>query len=196
MLLFAGILFRVLRRKKTWWLAGCLAVAGGLLSACGENMPLLSPALSLERALVSPAQMLEYEPLNARQTLWEELLAQAQEQALGTSHVQPLFTLFTSTGFVAKEGPAVLDNCFDESPDLTLKLDGRKEAWSDTPREDWRGLSESDMARCLASALLTQWGIQGEVSLQKVAKSPYAAAYVEGSLRLNPSFVSLSAASF
>jgi len=176
-------------------MTGLLVVAWGLLAACGESASTALPSLSLEKALVSPPEILEYESASARHILWEELLAQAQEQALGTSHVQPLFPIFTSTGFVAKEGPAKLGNCF-ESSELVLKLDERREAWSDTPREAWRGLSESDVARCLALSLLAQWHIQGEVLLQKVAKSPYAAAYVEGSLRLNPAFVSLAATAF
>jgi len=172
-----------------------MVVAWGLWTACGESVPAVSPSLSLEKALVSPSEMLEYESLLARQTLWEELLSQAQVQALGPSHVQPLFPIFTTTGFVAKEGPAEL-NCLKESPELVLKWDERRAAWNDAPKEEWRGLSERDIARCLALSLLAQWQIKGEVSLQKVAKSPYAAAYVEGSLRLNPSFVSLAAAAF
>ena len=199
---FAGILSRVLRRKITCWLkAPCWALlAWGLWAACGENASPVSPSLSLEKALVSSSEILEYETLSARLLLWEELLSQAQEQSLRPSQVQPLFPIFTSTGFVAKgfvtkEGPAELGNCSTQSPQLLLKWDERREMWSDVPKEEWKGLSERDVARCLALSLLTQWQIKGEVSLQRVAKSPYAAAYVEGSLRLNPSFVALAAAS-
>jgi hypothetical protein len=174
----------------TWWMVAC-----ALCVACGESVPAVSSPPSLEKALVSPSGMLEYELSSTRQALWEELLAQAQEQATHPSHAQPLFPIFMSTGFVAKEGPAELLHCFEaEALELVLKWDERRESWSDIPREDWRGLSERELARCLALSLLTQWQIKGEVSLQKVPRSPYAAAYVEGSLRLNPAFVSLAAA--
>jgi len=174
----------------TWW----ALVAWGFLAACGENTPAGGPALSLEKALLSSSEMLEYESLHLRQLLWEELLSQAQEQACQPS-LQPLFPTFTSAGFVAKEGPSQWSPCLEAPGALSLKLDERREAFSDIPREEWRGLSERDIARCLALHLLSQWHIQGEVSLQKVAKSPYAAAYVEGSLRLNSAFVLLAASS-
>jgi len=171
-----------------------LALAAWGLGACGGGVSSFSPSPSLEKALASPPEMLEYEALSTRQALWEELLAQAQEQALGPSPVQPLFPIFTSTGFVAKQGPLELLHCPENPAGLVLKLDERRESWSDTPKENGRGLSEKKLARCLALSLLTQWQIKGEVNLQKVTRSPYAAAYVEGSLRLNPSFVSLAAA--
>lgn|GEM_PF-1339358 len=221
---------RVLRRRMTW-----LALLACGLWACEEGGE-VSP-LSLEKVLISPVEMLEYESLSTRQALWEALLGQAREQALNPSYIQPLFPLSSPSGFVAKEGPAEPLLCLRETEmapkeapseleakeafaemapkeeaelkeepselapkeefvELSLKLDERRESWSDVPREAWGGLSERDVARCLALSLLTQWQVKGEVNLQRVTRSPYAAAYVEGSLRLNPAFVSLAAAAF
>ena len=157
-------------------------------------MSFSSPSPSVEKALVSSPEMLEYELLSTRQALLEELYSQAQEQAQNPSHIQPLFPFFTSMGFVAKQGPAEPFLC-PEDTSLVLKFDERREKWGELPREEWRGLSEKEAARCLALSLLTQWQIKGEVSLQRVTKSAYAAAYVEGSLRLNPSFLLLAATS-
>jgi len=179
----------------------CLLLAWGLWVACGEGVSAFSPSLSLEKALVSPVEILEYEALSTRQALWEELLGQAREQAQGPSHVQPLFPLLMPEGFVAAEGPLELAHCLnvelskEEPLEVVLKVDERRERWSDIPREEWRGLSERELAHCLALSLLAQWQMKGEVHVQKVPRSPYAAAYIEGSLRLNPAFVSLAAAS-
>jgi len=217
------MLVRVLRRYMTW-----LALFACGLWACEEGVSTFSPSLSLEEALVSPAEMLEYESPATRQALWEELLHQAREQAQNPSHMLPLFPLSSPSGFVAKEGLVEPFHCSkevlamapkeaplglleeeadskEEAPEfapkeewaeLSLKMDERRESWSDTPREEWRGLSEREVMRCLALSLLAQWQVKGEISVQRVTRSPYAAAYVEGSLRLNPAFVSLAAAAF
>ena len=59
------------------------------------------------------------------------------------------------------------------------------------------GLSEREASELVARTLLTHWGIQqtGPVQVDRVSGAPYAVAYVDGILRINPAFLYLAAAS-
>lgn len=48
----------------------------------------------------------------------------------------------------------------------------------------------------MARSLLSQWGIgqDGRIAVDRATGAPYAAAYVDGILRINPSFLYLATA--
>jgi hypothetical protein len=80
---------------------------------------------------------------------------------------------------------------------LQLTFDGRTgERWPEERRDSLQGLSEREAAELVARTLMTLWGIPqlGPVQVDRVSGAPYAVAYVDGILRINPAFLYLAAA--
>ena len=77
-----------------------------------------------------------------------------------------------------------------------LVFDARGERWPEDRREGLQGLSEREAAELVARTLLTHWGVrpEGTVQVDRASGAPYAVAYVDGILRINPAFLYLAAA--
>ena len=60
----------------------------------------------------------------------------------------------------------------------------------------FQGLSEREASELVARSLLFTWGVRpdGPVKVVRAAGAPYAAAYLDGVLRLNPAFVYMASA--
>ena len=67
--------------------------------------------------------------------------------------------------------------------------------WPEDRRAALGGLSEREAAEQVARSLLSIWGIEGNsVLVMRAPNAPFAAAYTDDTLRLNPAFLYLAAA--
>jgi hypothetical protein len=170
----------------------CLAVA----SACG-GPPLSARGPSTAQALTGTAEWLEFEPVAVRQELFREIARASQAQA--GAHGAVLFPMLVGGEFV---GARALDPRTDLllAPDagvpLVLTFDGRGERFSEDRRDAFQGLSEREAAELVARSLLHHWNLtpSGPVAVVRAPGAPYAAAWIDGELRLNPAFVYMAAA--
>jgi hypothetical protein len=176
-------------------LSALLALA---LTACGGG-PTTSRAWQMRQALTSPPELLEFEPLPARQEMFREMARASESEAGQAVTASVLFpvshgedALVAAPGFDARSDLL-------QAPDagtLLLGFDPRGgERWPEDRRDSLMGLSEREAAELVARTLLTRWSLQpaGTVEVDRAVGAPYAAAYVDGILRLNPSLLYLAA---
>jgi len=176
-------------------LAAFVALA---LTACGGG-PTASRAWQMRQALTSPPELLEFETLSARQEMFREMARASQSEAGQPATASVLFPVSQESELlVAAPG---FESQYDllQAPDaghLLLSFDPRGgERWPEDRRESLMGLSEREAAELVARTLLSRWGVQpaGSVEVDRAIGAPYAAAYVDGILRLNPSLLYLAA---
>ncbi len=166
------------------------------LVACGAGgVPARAPTAS--QALTSAAELLELESPAVRQDLFREVARTSMLQAGLTSKGPVLFPLVRNGEVIAAPG-------FDPRTDLLvapdagegiqLSFDGRGDRWSNERRESLQGLSEREAAELISRTLLTTWGVHpsGAVEVHRTPGAPYAAAYMDGVLQLNPAFIYLA----
>lgn len=170
------------------------------LAACGGGA---APArtLTARQALTQSPEWVEFEAPSSRQELFKELARASQSEAGQRASDPVLFPLLRDGDLVAAPG-------FDAKTDLLqapdagvfqLDFEGRtSEHWSQERRESLQGLSEREAAELIARSLLHLWKIEAAagspVQVDRVTGAPYAAAYVDGILRINPAFIYLAAA--
>jgi hypothetical protein len=168
----------------------CLAAGCG-----GPTLP--SRSLSSSQALIGTAEGLEFEAVSLRQDLFRDVARQSQAQAGAQGAV--LFPVLVGGEFV---GARALDPRMDLllAPDagapLLLAFDGRGGRFSEDRRDAFQGLSEREAAELIARTLLFHWGVSasGPVAVVRAPGAPYAAAWMDGELRLNPAFLYMAAA--
>lgn len=167
-----------------------------LASACG-GPPLSTRGPSTSQALTGTAEWLEFEPSAVRQELFRDIAKASQAQA--GAHGTVLFPMLLDGEFV---GARALEPHMDLllGPDagapLLLTFDGRVERFSEDRREAFQGLSEREAAELIARTLLHHWNVSetGPIAVVRAPGAPYAAAWIDGELRLNPAFVYMAAA--
>lgn len=182
------------------WAPGLLLSLVTLLTACGAgNLPSRAP-LTAREALTSSPEVLEFESAATRLELFREMARQSELEAGRAARALVLFPVSQDGELVAAPGFEERMDLF-QSPDagsaLQLVLDGRVgERWPEDRRDSLQGLSEREAAELVARTLLAHWAIQPEVPVQveRATGSPYAVAYVDGILRINPAFLYLAAA--
>lgn len=150
--------------------------------------------MSAQQALTQTAEFLEFETNVTRTELFRDVARASIAQAGHTGPV--MFPLQRNGELVAAPGFDVRADLLmsaDAGPGLQLSLEGR---WSEDRRDAFQGLSEREAAELVARSLLNLWGISanGPVLVERAAGAPYAAAYLDGILRVNPSFVYMAAA--
>lgn len=167
-----------------------------VLSACGVGT---SPArgVSTAQALSGTAEWLEFEPAQVRVELFREVARQSNAQA-GTRGAV-LFPLLVEGEFIAApalEAGADLLAPGDAGAPVVLTFERSGDGFSEDRRDAFQGLSEREAAEQIARSLLTLWNLKpaGPVTVVRTPGAPYAAAWMDGQLRLNPSFVYLAAA--
>ncbi len=164
-------------------------------SACGVG-PAPSRTLTSSQALSGTPEWLEFETPAVRQELFREVARSSASQQGQVGAV--LFPLMQDGQLRA--APA-LDPRVDllQAPDagvLQLTFDTRGDRFSDDRRDAFQGLSEREVTELVARSLLTRWNVKtaGPVLVIRAAGAPYAAAWMDGVLRINPAFVYLAAA--
>ena len=171
-------------------------LAAGVLAGCGDpTLPVRAP--SARQALTLDATAIEYEPLSARQEMFRELVRASQLQA-GREGTEPVLfpTLLDGRLVAAKPLEPRVDLLLapDAGAALALHFDGH-DPWPEDRREALGGLSEREAAELVARTLLTQWGVADEgILVDRAEGAPYAVAYVDGVLRVNPAFLYMAAA--
>ena len=182
------------------WVPGLL-LSVVVLTACGGTGAPSRSSLSARQALTSAPEALEFEPASTRQELFRELARLSEQEEGQAAQALVLFPISHRGELVAAPG---FDARMDllQAPDaggvLQLTFDGRTgEHWPEERRDSLQGLSEREASELVARTLLTHWGIQqtGAVQVDRVSGAPYAVAYVDGILRINPAFLYLAAAS-
>ena len=180
--------------------AAALVLSLTVLVACGEGpVPSRAP-LSARQVLMGSPEQLELEPAQVRQELFRELARISELEAGQSAQAMVLFPVSREDTFVAAPG---FDARMDllQAPDagaaLTLGFEGRAgERWPEERSESLQGLSEREAAELVARTLMVRWDIRPARSVQvdRASGAPYAVAYVDGILRINPSFLYLAAA--
>jgi hypothetical protein len=178
--------------------ASVLIVAGLFVTACGGEAG-VSHALASRQALTGAPEMVEFEAPTSRLQMFREMAMWSQLEAGRPATPDALFPIVQDGAVVCAPGldaRADLLQAPDSGNPLDLVLDGLGERWPQDRREGLQGLSEREAAEYIARSLLSSWAIHpaGAVQVDRAAGAPYAAAYVNGILRINPAFISMAAA--
>lgn len=184
---------------RRWVPALLLSVV--VLTACGGAGAPSRTSLTARQALTSSPEALEFEQASTRLELFRELARLSEQEEGQAAQALVLFPISQNGELVAGPGFGTRMDLL-QAPDaggvLQLTFDGRTgEHWPEERRDSLQGLSEREAAELVARTLLTHWGIHptGAVQVDRVSGAPYAVAYVDGIVRINPAFLYLAAAS-
>ena len=165
------------------------------LSACGVGT-LPSRAVTSSQALSGTAEWLEFESPAMRQELFRDVVRNS-----ATQQGQAGTVLFPIMQDGELKGAPALDLRTDllQAPDagvLQLTFDTRGDRFTEDRREAFQGLSEREATELVARSLLHRWNVKstGPVLVIRAPGAPYAAAWIDGALRINPAFVYMAAA--
>ena len=164
--------------------------------ACGVGAN-PSRAVTSTQALTGTAEWLEFEAPAMRVELFREVARQSSQQAGSRGAV--LFPILVGGEFVAApalEAGADLLGPGDAGAPIDLVFETRGDRFAEDRRDAFQGLSEREAAEQIARSLITLWNLKptGPVTVVRTPGAPYAAAWIDGQLRLNPSFVYMAAA--
>jgi hypothetical protein len=174
-----------------------MAMASAVLVACGDpTLPVRAP--SARQALTLGTESVEFEPPPVRQEMFREIVRASQVQAERGGTDPVLFPMLKDGRLVAAkplEARADLLQAPDAGAPLALRFEGH-DPWPEERREALQGLSEREAAELVARTLLSRWGVSGgqEILVDRAEGAPYAVAYVDGVLRVNPAFLYMAAA--
>ena len=165
------------------------ALVGLTVVACGDlSAPVHSQ--SARAALLQNPEAVELLPVQVRQDLIHTVVRQsAQEQAGSAEGALALFP-FVQNGELraapALEGRGDLFEVPDAGEPAALVFEA--EQWSNERRDSLQGLSEREAAELVARSLAARWNLhaRGMLRVDRADGVPYAAAYADGVLRLNP----------
>lgn len=169
------------------------------LSACGVGGA-TSKGVTSSQALTGTAEWLEFESPQVRTELFRDVARRSSIQAGMRGAV--LFPMLINGELVA--APAIDTTTdllgatdagsFATPVDLVFELQG--DSFAEDRREAFQGLSEREAAELIARSLINVWGVKpnGPVTVVRMPGAPYAAAWIDGQLRLNPSFVYMASA--
>ena len=182
-------------------IAGSLTVFA-LLLGCGDVSNARLPGPTASQALTSVPEAIEFETPLARQELFREVIRASQLQASVSNRktTEPVLFAFVLGGEVtaapALDARADLLMAPDAGMPVQLSFDSRGQRWSDERRESLMGLSEREVVELVARSLLAHWRIapSGPIEIDRAPGAPYAVAYMDGILRVNPAFLYMAAA--
>ncbi len=181
------------------WVAGLL-LSLVTLTGCGVGGAPVRASLGARQVLTSAPELLEFETPSSRLELYREVARISETEAGQAAQALVLFPITQNGELVAAPGFEARADLL-QSPDagarLELSFDGRAgERWPEDRRESLQGLSEREAAELVARTLLSHWKIapSGVVQVDRASGAPYAVAYVDGILRINPAFLYMAAA--
>ncbi len=166
-----------------------------LVSACGVGgQAPLSRTLTTNQALTGAAEWLEFETPAARVELLRDVVRQSQVQAGRAGTVLfPMSSAMTGELLAAPALDSKIDllAAADAGQGVVLTFDTRGDRFGEDRRDAFQGLSEREATELIARSLLAQWNVKtsGPVTVSRSAGAPYAAAWLDGTLRINPAFV-------
>lgn len=168
-----------------------------LAAACGGPTALPSRAPNTQQALTQTAEFLEFETATTRADLFREVARASLMQAGHSGAV--MFPIMRNGEVTAAPGLDPRTDLLmgaDAGAGLQLTFGNTGEAWAEDRRDSFQGLSEREAAELVARSLLNLWNIQasGPIIVERASGAPWAVAYVDGILRVNPSFVYMAAA--
>jgi len=180
------------------WLPLAVAFGAGLV-ACGPGTSGSAPTLASRQALTSAPEAMEFEAPGARLTLFREMALWSQLESGRAATAEALFPLVQNGDVVSAPGldaQADLFSSADAGQPYALAFESARDRWPEDRRDGLQGLSEREAAELVARSLLFHWNLHpsGPVEVDRAAGAPYAAAYVNGILRINPAFIYLAAA--
>lgn len=170
-----------------------------VLSACGVGGA-ASKGVTTSQALTGTAEWLEFESPQVRVELFRDVARRSSIEAGMRGAV--LFPMLVDGEFVA--APAI-DTATDllgasdagaSNLPVDLVFEMKADRFADDRRDAFQGLSEREAAELIARSLINLWGVKptGPVTVVRMPGAPYAAAWIDGQLRLNPSFVYMASA--
>ncbi len=172
-----------------------------LLVGCGGvTYTPATPNLSARAALAGAPEALELQSAPTRQELFREVARTSLLEANRASPERALFPLVDGARRSAAPGFELgmdLLQAPDAGQGLQFAFGGRGgERWPEDRRDSLQGLSEREAVELVARTLIAHWGLQptGTVQIDRASNAPYAVAYVDGILRVNPAFLYLAAA--
>ena len=177
-----------------------LLVVLALAAGCGEvGVGASAPvAPGVREVLLEPVEQVESLAPNVREDLYRSLLrASAAEAQDGVLAVFPIVQNGTLRAAPPLEGRLDLLEVPDGGEPVLLNLDGLSgERWPADRRDSLQGLSEREAAELVARSLAVRWSLRprAAIRVERAAGAPYAAAYADGVLRLNPTLLYLAAA--
>ncbi|MFT3706556.1 MAG: hypothetical protein QM817_02705 [Archangium sp.] len=169
-----------------------------VLTGCGVG-GVASKGVTSSQALTGTAEWLEFESPQVRVELFRDVARRSASEA--GMHGAVLFPVMVNDEFIA--APA-LDTASDllgasdaganTAVDLVFEMKGDR--FAEDRRDAFQGLSEREAAELIARSLINLWGVKpsGPVTVVRMPGAPYAAAWIDGQLRLNPSFVYMASA--
>jgi hypothetical protein len=179
-----------------WVAIGALSLAG---VGCGVGDGGTSRTLASRQALIGASEMVELQSPSLKLDMFRQIAVWSQLEAGRAATSEAFFPIVQNGVVVSAPGLDVRADLL-QAPDsghpLDLSFEGPGERWSTDRRDSLQGLSEREAGELVARSLLTQWGLHpsGTVQVDRATGAPYAAAYVNGILRINPSFLYLAAA--
>lgn len=168
-----------------------------LMVACGGPVP-SGRAISLSQALTGVPELLEFEPAAVRAELRRDIMRASLSQSGQPARAAVIFPIVREGAFVGAPAlPARMDllSLSDAGASLAVTFDTKGERWGEDRRDATQGLSEREAAELVARCLIQAWGLNltGTVVLERSSGAPYAAAYLDGILRINPVLIYLAA---
>lgn len=171
------------------------------VTGCGVGGVPVRVAPSARQALTGTPEQLEFETPATRVELYREVARISETEVNPAAQGPLLFPLSQGGEWVAAPGFESLPDLL-QAPDagarLQLSFDGRAgQRWPEDRRDSLQGLSEREAAELVARTLLTHWKVNpaAGVRVDRAPGAPYAVAYVDGILRINPAFLYMAAAS-
>ena len=153
---------------------------------------------SVRQVLLEPPEQVEALPVQARADLFRSLL---RESGAGTPDgllaVFPIVQDGTVRAAPPIDGRLDLLDLSDGGEPLVVNMDSAlADRWPLERRDALQGLSEREAAELVARSLAARWGLRPRAVLrvERAAGAPYAAAYAESVLRVNPALLYLAAA--
>lgn len=179
--------------SRVFLISVCLVWAMG----CGVGGASARGSVSTSQALVSTAEWLEFESPQVRTDLFHDVARQSVVEA--GNHGAVLFPMLVDGEFVA--APALNENADllgagDAGESVDVIFENRGDGFAEDRRDAFQGLSEREAAEQIARSLLSLWAVKpaGRVTVVRAAGAPYAAAWIDGQLRLNPAFIYMASA--
>lgn len=162
---------------------------------CGVGEPLAPDETTSQSALAAPLDELEVKSARERSVLFNEALRQSAAQArAGLADGPALFAMERGGRLFALALPSA--RALLTGGSVSIDLASSRDPWPQDLRIGLLGRSERELAKNAAEALIGLLGVSPEapVVVEREGGAPFAAAFVDGRLRLNPALLYLAAA--